>query len=84
MLWNKDTMPFFIKMICENHYVALPTEIFFKEILIKKYENIELKYTFIWYKKQLALSVMFRFKEFSKPKLKFISKPLVAISRLEN
>ena len=35
--------PYFIKMICENLFVALPTERFFKEILTKKREYIGLK-----------------------------------------
>ena len=52
----KIQKPFFIKMICENLHVVLPTEIFFKEILIKKYGYIGLKYTFIWYKKHLVFS----------------------------
>ena len=36
-------------MICKNHCVALPTELFFKEILIKKIKQIRLKYMFVWY-----------------------------------
>lgn len=42
MFQAKDTKPFFIKMIGENLYVALPKKIFFKKILIRKCRYIRL------------------------------------------
>ncbi len=49
MIWAKDAKLFFIKAIYKNHCVALPTELCFKEVLVKKGEHIRLNYISIWY-----------------------------------
>jgi hypothetical protein len=50
MIWDKDAKLFFIKAIYKNHCVALATELFFKEVLVKKGKHIGLNYISIWYK----------------------------------
>ena len=49
MIWVKDAKLFFIKAIYKNHCVALATELFFKEVLVKKGKHIGLNYISIWY-----------------------------------
>jgi hypothetical protein len=49
MIWAKDAKLFFIKVIYKNHFVALPTVLFFKEVLVKKSKHIRLNYISIWY-----------------------------------
>jgi hypothetical protein len=49
MICAKDAKILFIKAIYKNHFVALPTELFFKEVLVKKSKHIELNYISILY-----------------------------------
>jgi hypothetical protein len=42
-------MLFFIKTILKNRCIAVATELFFKEVLMKKNGNIGLFYRFNWY-----------------------------------
>jgi len=49
MISSKDAKLFFIKAIYKNHCVALATELFFKEVLVKKGKHTGLNYISIWY-----------------------------------
>ena len=59
MIWAKDAKIFFIKAIYKNHFVALPTELFFKEVLVKKSKHIGLNYTKCNYKIGQICEVIF-------------------------
>jgi len=64
MIWAKDGKLFFIKAIYKNHCVALPTEIFFKEVLVKKGKHIGLNYISIWYYKGVPFGPGFALQSF--------------------
>jgi hypothetical protein len=61
MILIKDAKLFFIKAIYKNHCVALPTELFFKEVLLNKDKHNGLNYISIWYKINILIFVIISF-----------------------